>query len=164
MTRWTMPAAAGVVPAVKNLQVPEAVVRWQTVVPDRVLSLTVAGGNVTAVSLDGSASVIRGGKAVSHRAVSPAEAIAAKKAAAVKPAVPAVLAKRLLADRVPKFIAAGNGAIAVAYWGGTLQVFASDGALRTQQLRPQDISALAWDGARIVVGQSDGSILAMESP
>ena len=98
---------------------------------------------------------------VSQRAASPAEIAAAKKAAAVKPVVPAALTAKLAPYRVPKFVATSAGLTAVAYWGGTLQVFAADGTLKTQQLLPQDISALAWAGNTLIVGQSDGCLLAL---
>ncbi len=131
MTRWTMPAATNVVPAAKNLQVPEAAVRWKVVLPDRVLKLaTTAAGTITALSLDGSETQVSGGTVVAGRSVDAAEIMAAKKLALVKPVVPAALVKKLLADRVPKFIAAHEGATAIAYWGGTLQVFDAGGGLR----------------------------------
>jgi hypothetical protein len=163
MTRWTTPAASAVIAAAANLQLPEAVVQWQVAVPDRVVSL-VAGpaGDVTAISLDGSATVIKAGKAVSQSAVGAAEITAAKKAAMTPPTVPAALAQKLATNRVPKFVAAGNGMTAIAYWGGTLQVFAADGSLRSQQLQPQDITALACDRSTLLVGQSDGSVVAFK--
>jgi hypothetical protein len=163
MTRWTLPAATTVVPATKNLQPPKAATRWHVVLPDRVLSLAVsATGQITARSLDGSATVIQDGRAISQQVIGKAEIAAAKKSGAVKPSVPAVLSGRILPDRVPKFISVCDGSIAVAYWGGTLQIFAADGELRTQQLQPQDISALVWNGKTLIVGQSDGCVVAME--
>ena len=60
-------------------------------------------------------------------------------------------------------MAANDTGIAVAYWGGTLQIFTADGTLKTQQLQPQDISALAWSGQTLLVGQSDGCVLAVEA-
>jgi hypothetical protein len=163
MTRWTTPAASAVIAAAANLQLPEAVVQWQVAVPDRVVSLVVGpAGDVTAISLDGSATVIKAGKAVSQSAVGAAEITAAKKAAMTPPTVPAALAQKLATNRVPKFVAAGNGMTAIAYWGGTLQVFAADGSLRSQQLQPQDITALACDRSTLLVGQSDGSVVAFK--
>jgi hypothetical protein len=73
------------------------------------------------------------------------------------------LTAKLAPHRVPKFVVTGAGLTAVAYWGGTLQVFAADGTLKTQQLLPQDITALAWAGNMLVVGQSDGCVLALET-
>jgi hypothetical protein len=164
MTPWALPAATAVTPATTNLQPPEAVARWQAVLPDRVLSLAIGpAGEIAAISLDGSATVLdKAGKVVSQRAVSAAEIAGAKKSAAVKPVVPAALTAKLAPYRVPKFIVTGAGLTALAYWGGTLQVFAADGTLKTQQLQPQDISALAWAGNALIVGQSDGCVLGLE--
>ena len=87
MTRWALPAVSAVSPATTNIQPPEAAARWQAVLPDRVLSLTVSpAGETTAISLDGSATVLdKAGKVVSKRVVGQAEVAAAKKAAAVEP-------------------------------------------------------------------------------
>jgi hypothetical protein len=165
MTPWALPAASAVSPATTNLQPPETLARWQAVLPDRVLSLAVGpAGDIAAISLDGSATVLDPwGKVVSQRAVSPAEIAAAKKAAAVKPVVPAALTAKLAPHRVPKFIVTSSGRTALAYWGGTLQVFAADGTLSAQQLQPHDISALAWSGNTLILGQSDGCVLALET-
>jgi hypothetical protein len=75
----------------------------------------------------------------------------------------AALAAKLAPHRVPKFVASSGGCTAVAYWGGTLQVFAADGTLTTQQLQPQDISSLAWAGNTLILGQSDGCVLALQT-
>jgi hypothetical protein len=56
-----------------------------------------------------------------------------------------------------------RGLTAVAYWGGTLQVFSAEAALETQQLLPQDISSLAWVGDSLVAGQSDGRVVAVKA-
>ncbi len=157
MTRWATPAASSVAPATKNLQAAEAAARWQVILPDRVLALSVtAPGEITALSLDGSATLIRGGKVVSQRAVGAAGITAAKKAAAVKPAVPAALSKKLLADRVPKFIVTGNGGAAVAYWGGacrssmpTARSVGSSSSHRTSAPWPGRARRSSWDSPTV---------------
>ena len=143
LTRWTLPAASAVTPATIRVQPPEGAVVWQAVLPDRVLSLAVnAAGGITALSLDGSATVIdKTGQVVSRKRASAAEIESAKKAALVKPAVPSALASKLVPNRLPRFAATGPAVGAIAYWGGTLQIFSADGALKAQQLQPQDISA-----------------------
>ena len=87
MTRWELPLTSTVAAAQKNLQAHEAATLWQAVAPDRVLSLTAdAAGNITAISLDGSASVFsKIGKLLTQKPVSATPVTAAKKIAAAKP-------------------------------------------------------------------------------
>ena len=43
-----------------------------------------------------------------------------------------------------KTAVADRDLLAVAYWGGLVQVVAADGQVRTAQLLPHDVSGLAW--------------------
>jgi hypothetical protein len=52
----------------------------------------------------------------------------------------------------------------VGYWGGTLQVFDADGRLRTSQLLPQDLTAVAWLNGKLVAGLADGRVVALAVP
>ncbi|MGD0093274.1 MAG: PQQ-binding-like beta-propeller repeat protein, partial [Planctomycetota bacterium] len=65
--------------------------------------------------------------------------------------------------RVTKKLAAGDGLVAVAYWGGTLRVLDSTGAAKFGQTLPQDISALACLGKLVIVATADGRITALEA-
>jgi len=64
--------------------------------------------------------------------------------------------------RVTKKIAAGDGLLAVAYWGGTLRVLDATGALKFGQTFPQDIAELACSGKLVIVATADGKITALE--
>ena len=65
--------------------------------------------------------------------------------------------------RVTKKVAAGDGLLAVAYWGGTLRVLDATGALKFGQTLPQDIAALACSGKLVLVATADGKISALAS-
>jgi len=71
-----------------------------------------------------------------------------------------VIAWRIqIADRLPKYIAPRDGIVAVACWGGTLQLLdAATGKVMASELLPQDITGLAWMGDLLAVGLSDGQI------
>ena len=58
-----------------------------------------------------------------------------------------------------KTVAVGKDLVAVAYWGGTAQVVADDGQVRTAQLLPHDVTGLAWLDGKLVVGLSDGEVM-----
>jgi WD40 repeat protein len=70
--------------------------------------------------------------------------------------------KNVVPNKVVKQAVANLSQVAVSYWGGTLRVFDASGQLLQEQVFPQDISVLAVDGRRWIVGLADGSILALE--
>ncbi len=159
LTKWTLPQSDQIV-AAKTApgRVPPATIAWQTLLPDRVASLKVEGNNLVARTVDGLVTTLDGaGKTVSAQLAEPMRASAD---AAV--AVPDALKARLLTDRVVKFAVPGNNQTAIGYWGGTLQVIRHDGGTKTQQVLPQDITALVWQGERLVAGLADGRVIAME--
>jgi hypothetical protein len=166
VTNWTTPNASAVAPATTKLQAPEAVTVWQVAAPDRVLSLSAEpAGGVIALSLDGSATLIdKAGRVISQKPADAAQIAEAKRAATAKPTVPNPLTTHLVPNRVPKYVTTSrSGLTAIAYWGGTLQVFSAEAALKTQQLLPQDISSLAWVGDSLIAGQSDGYVVALKA-
>jgi len=65
--------------------------------------------------------------------------------------------------RLTKKVAAGDGLIAVAYWGGTLRILDASGAVKFAQTLPQDVAAMTWAGKTLVVGLADGRILALDA-
>jgi len=54
--------------------------------------------------------------------------------------------------------------VAIAYWGGTLRIVDGSGQLLTEQLLPQDITALAWWNGRLLAGLADGRLIALSLP
>ncbi|HUW35038.1 MAG TPA: PQQ-binding-like beta-propeller repeat protein, partial [Planctomycetota bacterium] len=65
-------------------------------------------------------------------------------------------------DRLPKYIAPRGGIVAVACWGGTLQLLdAATGQARASQLLPHDITGLAWMDDMLAVGLADGQIVGL---
>jgi hypothetical protein len=73
------------------------------------------------------------------------------------------LTKTALTDRVVKRVATDGGLTAIGYWGGTVQICdATTGATRTLQVLPADLGDLVWIDGKIVVGLSDGSVIALK--
>jgi len=58
---------------------------------------------------------------------------------------------------------ASNDRVAIAYWGGALQIFDPQGDLKTQQQLPHDSIALVWNDKQLVIAQSDGSVIGLGS-
>ena len=52
--------------------------------------------------------------------------------------------------------------MAVAYWGGTVRTFDPSGKLLSAKLFPDDVTGLTFVGDLLIVGLSDGEILALK--
>jgi hypothetical protein len=65
--------------------------------------------------------------------------------------------------KIVKRIAAGeNGLIAVAYWGGLINVFDADGKLKMSRTLHQDVVDLKWDKQRLFVAPAEPKLLVFE--
>ena len=138
---------------------PQATVAWQALLPDRAAAIKADGDKIVASSIDGSLTTIDAkGKIVSQKA-GPAAVVPAPPAVDVK----ALPRERMPANRLPKFVAAGDQATAIGYWGGTLQVFDKDWNVKAQQQLPQDFAAMIWQGKRLIVGLADGTVVALDA-
>ncbi len=143
------------VKAVKNI--PEATITWQTALPDRATSIRVEDGKLIALCLDASMITIdANGKITGQKTL---DAIPTLTKLPVNTSNPAK--EKLLPNRIPKFATTFNTLTAVGYWGGALQIFDTAGNVKTQQMLPQDISAITWWNEKLIVALSDGRVLAM---
>jgi hypothetical protein len=137
----------------------EPAIAWQAVLPDRAVSIRSEGGQLAVSTLDGSLSTLdSSGKIVAQRADA-IPTIAPGKVVEVK----SLPKDKLPAGRLPKLVATGGASTAVAYWGGTLQVFDKQVELAAECQLPQDIACLAWHGGRLIVGLADGRLVALEA-
>ncbi|NQT54136.1 hypothetical protein HQ576_18920 [bacterium] len=160
LTRWTQPskhavAAATTAPGL----VPEPKVAWRAVLPDRAVALQVDGARLVVTTHDGSRTVIAAdGKVVEQKAVATSDAAAAPKVADAS----LILArKHCPADRIVKHAVPHGALTAVGYWGGTLQLLATDGTVKCRTQMPQDITGLASLGGRLAVSLADGCVVAV---
>ncbi len=90
------------------------------------------------------------GKTTASKALEPGQVEQVQKDLAC-PADPAALTKQARPDRLAKLAAASGGRRAVAYWGGTVRVV-DGGKVLSEQVLPQDVTALAWLGDRLIAG------------
>ncbi len=164
LTRWTLPAEARSRPAESGPRPHVLETAWEVRLPDRVDALRPDGTALLAVSHDGTLARIAG-KAVGEAKVLPPAEYAKFIKEAGAPVVPGELAKKLTRpDRMLSHVAADGGRAAAAYWGGTLRLVDQGGAVLAEQQMPQDVTALAWFGGRLVVGLADGRVRALEVP
>jgi len=168
LTKWALPATAGVSPATKAPGfLPEPGIIWRAVLPDRVVAMKADGNTVSALTLDHSISTITAAGKVKSKEVSREDA--AKQAAEWKQAVSAGSFPRDDAKafdvpaRVVKVIAKGDGATAVGYWGGLIRVYDANGVAVASIMMPHDVGAIVWLDGQLVAGLSDGTVAAMKT-
>jgi hypothetical protein len=165
LTRWSLPEKDALTAAKTAERTSAATVAWEARLPDRVEALVPARGGVTALTHDGTLVTLTAAAGVQTnvKVLSAAEHDRTLKemlSANASAAVPPTFQR---ADRLLKLGAAEpNGKrYAVAYWGGTLRVGEADGKAITEQQSPQDVTALAWTGERVIVGLADGRVLSL---
>jgi hypothetical protein len=160
LTRWALPTATTITQALLAPGLlPAARVAWQVSLSDRVVALKAKEDGLHALTHDGSLAVITAAGKLSSSKVLAAEPFArVKKDLAAAP--DAAAEKQQRPDRILKLSSPFGGKMAVAYWGGTLRVVERGKVLTEQQL-PQDVTALAWSGGKVVAGLADGRVVAL---
>jgi hypothetical protein len=159
LTRWALPTATAITPAkLAPGLLPAARAAWQVSLPDRVVALKAKEDGLHALTHDGSLAVITAAGKLSSSKVLAAEQFARVKKELA--ASPDAAEKQRRPDRILKLSSSSGGRTAVAYWGGTLRVI-DRGKVLTEQQLPQDVTALAWSGGKVVAGLADGRVVAL---
>jgi hypothetical protein len=161
LTRWKQPDTTAIRPA-KSAPglVPPAAMAWQVVLPDRVVALKSKEDGLHSLTHDGTLAVITSsGKLSSSKALTAEKFAQARKDLAA--AAPDDAArKQQRPDRILKLASSSGSKMAIAYWGGTLRIV-DRGKVLTEQQLPQDVTALAWSGGKVVAGLADGRVVAL---
>jgi len=165
LTRFEPPRASSVAPAT-SAATKDLGIAWQLLLPDRAVAMKADRGQIQVLTWDGSLHrVDAAGKIIAQQAVPPADmAKTVQQLQSAPDAAGMELArKHAPVNRIVKAVAVGKDAVAVAYWGGTLQVLSPAGELHTSQLLPQDIAGLVWLDGKLVVGLADGQLVALQA-
>jgi hypothetical protein len=171
LTRWRLPESVRIETLQKDPRPPGLVEPlWSVRLPDRIVALKVDGKEVLAASHDGTLARI-GAKDGPDRLIAQAQGKVVstaeienfvKDATVVLNAKQQQLAnKQIRPDRMQRVVAAGDKHVAVAYWGGTLRIVNLDGQIRAEQ-QWEDITAMTWQGDRLIVGLSNGLVQALD--
>jgi hypothetical protein len=64
--------------------------------------------------------------------------------------------------RISKVAAACEDLVAVSYWGGNLRIVDRGGKVRFEQNMAQDIAVMEWAKDGLVVGLTDGCVVALK--
>jgi hypothetical protein len=165
LTPLVLPRGSTVTPAKSSRTAPAAVVTWSVVLPDGIVGLRAADGKVSVLTHAGvQAELTPDGKELKRQVVEGAafdKAAAALRAPATAPAVLAEAQKRADPGRVVKLVEADGKLKAVAYWGGAVEILDAGGTVRAAHTLPQDVTALAWAGRQLLVGDADGRVTAL---
>jgi hypothetical protein len=163
LTKWTLPQADALTPARKAPGLARAAaIAWSLTLPDRVLGLKAADGGLSVLTHDGSLTTLTPqGKVVSSKVLAPGRVQEAHKELGPAAEVPAAQQKHGRPDRLAKLAASAGGRVAVTYWGGTLRVVDGSGGILTEQVLPQDVTALTWLDDKVIAGLADGRVLAL---
>jgi hypothetical protein len=165
LTKWTLPESDTITPAKTAPDlVPAATVAWSLKLPDRVEAIKANGDGLQVLTHDNSLSTVTvAGKLSGRQGLTVDRAEQARKdlmPAEDKVAI-AAAKKQERPDRLVKLSASGNGKVAVAYWGGTLRIVNGSGTIKAEQQLPQDVTALAWAGGKLIAGLANGRVLAL---
>jgi hypothetical protein len=165
LTRWELADRDSLTPAKTAPDLhPAAAVAWTLNLTDRVDGISVEKRGVLVLTHDGSLTPLTAdGKPAAAEAHSADETEKMRKelTAGLEPKSPAAQ-KQARPDRLLKLAAAKGDRLAVAYWGGTLRVADGAGKILSEQQMPQDVTALAWVGSRLIAGLADGRVVALD--
>jgi hypothetical protein len=161
-----VPARTSVVqPATRPRIVPDLVVNWTALLEDRITALRVSDGGLTVLTAAGTRREVRRDGSFAGESAVP-EDYESRLARFVRqnPEGEAAARKPAAAGRLIKLAADSNGATAVAYWGGLVEVLDQGGKVVASHRCAQDITALDWLGANVVLGDADGRLMCLRVP
>jgi hypothetical protein len=164
LTPLAQPSANRIAPASRIPVTPALTPDWETVLPDRITGLTAEADRLLVLSHDGSLNTVSSGGAIISQleldAVSYTR-LSAQLRPVNAPDALATARRSAPADRLVKLAATQDRLVAVAYWGGRVNVFDPSGLLKATTQRSQDVTAMIWVGSRLITGDADGRLAAL---
>jgi hypothetical protein len=164
LTPLVLPAGSSVTAAKTTQRVPELKLAGQMVLPDRIIGISAKQGKATALT----AARVRAqidGKIVSEDVVNEADfqKLADELRTKENPQAQMPLQKKAAPGRLVKFALPNGKVTAVAYWGGAVALVNADGVVQAERRLPQDITAMAWSGENLLVGDADGRLTVLSA-
>lgn len=160
LTKYTLPTGGRVVAASKATVAPAMKVAWVTEVNDSPVTVT-GGDKLTVVGRDGTQTQIDAAGKASVTGTVTAQQVADAKAAKPDDAAMALAAKVVSPERMVRTAVKFGDLVAVGYYGGTLKLADANGVVQNQMQMPDDITALAVMGDKLIVATSGGNVYAL---
>ncbi len=157
LTRWRMATRHAVTPATAAKVVPAFNLAWQVMAPDRVRNIRADGDTLYIDTDDGSVTQLDKEGRNAKQFMADAPILPHVDAAAVDAA-----RKVARADRMLKLAVKHGDGLAIAYWGGTLELVDADGAAKARTQLPQDATALISANGKLIAGLADGRVWALQ--
>jgi hypothetical protein len=162
LTPLVLPDRSSVTAAKTASSIPELKIAGELVLPDRIVGISAKDKNWTALTDAGVQAELRD-KILSQKVI---EGTAFQKLAGelrmVAPVKPE-FQKKAAPGRLVKFALPNGKVTAVAYWGGTVALVNADGVIQAERRLPQDITAMAWAGENLLVGDADGRLTVLSA-
>jgi hypothetical protein len=166
LTKYALPKTDAITPASSADVVPRLGVTQVTSLPDRVTGLKLADGKISALSHDGTLLTGAAAEAANAtRQVVPATDYAKLVTDLATPTDAGAIAaaqKQSQPTQLVKFAVPHGDLTAVVCWGGVIELRDSAGAVKSRTRLPQDISAAASSGGKLLVGLCEGSIFELK--
>jgi hypothetical protein len=167
LTPLALPRATSITEASKADVVPEMAEDWSVVLADRIEGIKMTGDKLTVLTHAATLHEVGAdGTALAAKTVGAADylKLAQELLSAAETDATAKAWKSAPPGRLVKLALSHGDETAVAYWGGTINLFDQSGALRATRHSPQDITAMRWVSRRLVIGDADGRLTALKVP
>jgi hypothetical protein len=159
------PNRSTVTPTGNTGAAPELLPVWSIALPDRVTALRHSDAGIEALTHAGTLTELTVEGHPKFTRTMPAEQcrILADQWLTQDAATLALARRVAPRGRLVKLAAQESGRIAVAYWGGFLEIRDLSGAVRLRYSNPQDITAMVWNGPQLIMGDADGRLSALRA-
>jgi hypothetical protein len=167
LTPSDLPRSSAIAPATTTAEPPALRVAWALALPDRITGLQASGDRLMALTHAGTLSEVSAeGRLLSTRPAGRDEytRLAAEYQPAPDAAALAAARRATPRSRIAKLAARAGDRVAVACWGGTVDVLSSAGTVQAARRLPQDVTALLWFKGLLLAGDGDGNLVALAPP
>ncbi len=165
LTPLAHPPVGLVVPATKANVAPKLTVAWELFLDDRITGLRSAEGKLTALTAAHTLFEVNPEGVALRPSARPADYVDLARQFKTGSADALKQARELAPSGcLPKIVADNGAQRAVAYWGGLVELRNQSGQVIAARRCPQDITAVAWAGPRLVLGDADGRLTALALP
>jgi len=161
LTQYALPKDSTLQPATRAEAVPALAPEWRLTLSDRIVGLKPAEGKLTVLTHANEWMEVSANGTIGTKRLLNAESskqVEQELRTVSDPAQLAQIRKEKSPGRLVKFVVPNQEQTAVAYWGGRVEVLAY-GKTRSAHHFQQDVTAIAWLGQKLLIGDADGQVI-----